>query len=165
MEWEVVKPWVNRVGIVLEFLSFWLAAPEILGEERLRKLEWWAEQGIRAVGCVAPLVMALGTVMLLSMKDLWIRGAQTVTHFVEAIVQRVGVALSAGTLRILATVLMLASWVLLLWILGKLLEKFYDAVSFLLRILADDARVRQRSLAVGAVLFVVGFLLQFIATF
>ena len=38
MEWELVKLWVNRVGIVLEFLSFWLAAPEILGEERLRKL-------------------------------------------------------------------------------------------------------------------------------
>jgi hypothetical protein len=35
----------------------------------------------------------------------------------------------------------------------------------LLRPLADDQRIRQRSLAVGAVLFVVGFLLQFIATF
>ena len=35
MEWELVKLWVNRVGIVLEFLSSWLAAPEILGEERL----------------------------------------------------------------------------------------------------------------------------------
>jgi len=31
--------------------------------------------------------------------------------------------------------------------------------------LADDKRIRQRSLAVGAVLFVVGFLLQIIATF
>ena len=35
----------------------------------------------------------------------------------------------------------------------------------LLRTLADDERIRQRSLAVGAVLFVVGFLLQLIATF
>ena len=47
MEWELVKPWVNRVGIVLEFLSFWLAGPEILGEARLEALEkrerpWWA---------------------------------------------------------------------------------------------------------------------------
>jgi hypothetical protein len=38
MDWELVKPWVNRVSIVLEFLSFWLAAPEILGEEQLRAL-------------------------------------------------------------------------------------------------------------------------------
>ena len=35
----------------------------------------------------------------------------------------------------------------------------------LLRVLADDERIRQRSLAVGAVLFVVAFLLQLIATF
>jgi hypothetical protein len=39
MDWELVKPWVNRVGILLEFLSFWFAAPEILGEKRLRVLE------------------------------------------------------------------------------------------------------------------------------
>jgi len=44
MEWELVKPWVNRRGIVLEFLSFWFAAPEILGEERLRGLERRVEQ-------------------------------------------------------------------------------------------------------------------------
>jgi hypothetical protein len=35
----------------------------------------------------------------------------------------------------------------------------------LLHVLADDERIRQRSLAVGAVLFVVAFLLQLIATF
>jgi len=49
MEWELVKPWVNRVGIVLEFLSFWLAAPEILGERRLRTLERRLERGLRAL--------------------------------------------------------------------------------------------------------------------
>jgi hypothetical protein len=26
MEWELLKPWVNRVGILLEFLSFWFAS-------------------------------------------------------------------------------------------------------------------------------------------
>ena len=47
-----------------------------------------------------------------------------------------------------------------------LAERFQDRVlSPLLRVLADDERIRQRSLAVGAVLFVVGFLLQLIATF
>ena len=45
MDWELVKSWVNRVGILLEFLSFWLAAPEILGEERLRVLEWKVKGG------------------------------------------------------------------------------------------------------------------------
>jgi len=35
MEWELLKPWVSRVRIVLEFLAFWFGAPEILGEQRL----------------------------------------------------------------------------------------------------------------------------------
>jgi len=30
---------LNRIGIILEYLAFWFAAPEILGEERLSKLE------------------------------------------------------------------------------------------------------------------------------
>jgi len=47
MRWGLVKPWVNRVGIVLEFLSFWLAAPEILGEERLRALEHRTERRLQ----------------------------------------------------------------------------------------------------------------------
>lgn len=46
---------------------------------------------------------------------------------------------------------------------GKTLED--RVVAPLLRILADDKRIRQRSLAVGAVLFVVCVLLQLIATF
>jgi len=29
--------WVNRLGILLEFLSFWFAAPEILGEGAVEK--------------------------------------------------------------------------------------------------------------------------------
>ena len=47
-----------------------------------------------------------------------------------------------------------------------LVSKLEDKVVLpLLRVLADDKRIRQRSLAMGAVLFVVGFLLQLVATF
>jgi hypothetical protein len=35
---------LNRIGMILEFLSFWLAAPEILGEERLLRLERYVEK-------------------------------------------------------------------------------------------------------------------------
>jgi len=49
MRWELVRPWVNRVGIVLEFLSFWFAAPEILGEEPMKATccdrAWFTKQG------------------------------------------------------------------------------------------------------------------------
>ena len=31
--------WLNRIGMLMGFLAFWLGAPEILGETRLSKLE------------------------------------------------------------------------------------------------------------------------------
>lgn len=60
MEWELVRPWVNRVGIMLAFLAFWLAAPEILGEERLRKMERRVEQGPEMVTNGAVVVVFTG---------------------------------------------------------------------------------------------------------
>ena len=31
--------WLKRAGMILEFISFWLAAPEILGHDRLERLQ------------------------------------------------------------------------------------------------------------------------------
>src|SRR5437762_914160 len=31
--------WVNRIGMILGFLSFWFAAPEFIGEKRLQSWE------------------------------------------------------------------------------------------------------------------------------
>jgi hypothetical protein len=35
--------WVTRAGLVFDFLAFWFAAPEILGEDKLRALEKYIE--------------------------------------------------------------------------------------------------------------------------
>lgn len=34
-----LSDWLNRIGLLLGFFSFWLAAPEFIGEERLRGWE------------------------------------------------------------------------------------------------------------------------------
>ena len=31
--------WINALGLILQFLSFWLAAPELLGETTLKRFE------------------------------------------------------------------------------------------------------------------------------
>jgi hypothetical protein len=31
--------WINAVGLILQFVSFWLAAPELLGQNTLRRFE------------------------------------------------------------------------------------------------------------------------------
>jgi len=200
MEWEQVSLWVNRVGIVLEFLSFWFAAPEILGEERLRALEHRVERGIRVLplamfflavvilpflvvgGGVAAVasaaILALATLLLARLGV----GAATV-RLLEDRQFKLAVAASTAWLGLLAFLLFLTELLasepkvpvdyLLLGvsgvIYGLLLNTSFllhdKVVSPLLLRLADDKGIRQRSLAIGAVLFVVGFLLQLVATF
>ena len=203
MDWELIKPWVNRVGIMLEFLSFWLAAPEILGEERLRKLERRLEGGIRVLPLMASCV-AIVVTMVLMMAVVWLVGGvsseteATVVLAMAAVVAAVGLEASAGRMHLVTVVAvvavmtallvvavavgLLAAWKAVAFLVAvaagvgllmvamavgiALVSKLEDRVVLpLLRVLADDKRIRQRSLAVGAVLFVVGFLLQLISTF
>ena len=155
MEWELVKPWVNRVGVVLEFLSFWLAAPEILGEARLRALERRVEDVVR----VFPAVVTGVFVMVWLLTAIW-----RVRFDTELLMGwRVG-GIRSGVIYTASLILTLISiYLLTLYPTRRVLTE--NIVRPLLLKLADDQRIRQRSLAVGAVLFVVGFLLQLLATF
>ena len=224
MEWELVKLWVNRVGIVLEFLSFWFAAPEILGEKRLRALERRVEREVRGLPSMVGISMLAATVAVFVV--VWVleqgpsssRGdivfgvlmfalivgllprvwrdlveafdflmklssleRRRVTVIVLAVLPVAGVV-SVALLRLglqwermgemprwLDMLIWLSFCVLLgaAFTLGTQLALILQdkVVQPLLRVLADDKRIRQRSLAVGAVLFVVGFLLQLAATF
>jgi len=192
MEWELVKPWVNRVGIALEFLSFWFAAPEILGKRRLRAMERKVERVIRALP-LALLMSFFWTAMVVLTVWFGILWGWRMLLVALAVVLAIGAVLKIMLGQALLFLVLLewelvmmvgVSWklivespwssVTLLLLLvfmmamgGGMLVHIYGAkvVQPLLRLLADDARIRQRSLAVGAVLFVVGFLLQLIATF
>jgi hypothetical protein len=160
MEWSLVEPWVNRVGIVLEFLSFWLAAPEILGEERLKKLERRVERGIRVLSARMMWVIFLATVMIY----------MAVMRFGGPTIRCMESAVASVTSRVLARIVVAAVWGVLGFVAGMAGVQATNklratVVQPLLRVLADNERIRQRSLAAGAVLFVVGFLLQLVATF
>ena len=67
---------------------------------------------------------------------------------------------------LLGLLLLLTASTAIGWRLAWALEGMLDnkVVRPLLRRLADDSSIRQRSLAAGAVLFVFGFVLQFTAT-
>jgi hypothetical protein len=160
MDWELIQPWVNRGGIMLEFLSFWFAAPEILGEERLRALERKVERGIRVLSN-RPRWMTLGVAVAVGM--VLVRLGDPMIRCIESAVSAVA---SRVVGKVAGDILVFVLGAVLGWVWQALMPKLQDRVlSPLLKILADDERIRQRSLAVGAVLFVVGFLLQFVATF
>jgi hypothetical protein len=130
---------INRIALLLGFLSFWFAAPEFIGEERLKLWEHSLASGLRRV----PLVMAYTLLGL------------CVIAFVILAVNAVGnggVALSVWTVA-----------GLFLSLVAVLLVR--DAIERIVSRLANDDRTRQNSLFVGAVLFTASFLLQLIATF
>ena len=142
MNWELVRKLLNLLGIVLEFLSFWFAAPEILGEERLRAMERGLEKGIKLLPAVVGArwtVLAVGMVV-----TVMVQVAMEEPRNLLGLTALTAVAVGTGMAVVTIT----------------LKEKVVEPV---LRVLADDERIRQRSLAVGAVLFMVAFLFQFTA--
>ncbi len=44
--------WLHRVGMILNFLSFWFAAPELLGEDRMKKWEGYGVERVVRVRCL-----------------------------------------------------------------------------------------------------------------
>ena len=59
--------WLNRVGMILEFISFWFAAPEILGETRLLKIEQKAEIVLKFIRerKLSLIVIFVGAIMMI----------------------------------------------------------------------------------------------------
>jgi len=250
--------WVNRVGMFLEFLSFWLAAPEVITEIRRDNGEWLTalqgqvEKGIRTLPIILAIMGSSSILWLMGVfftdgssviQGLWFLLAANLalvffyagdelgrrkpdlfnTSFMIFLGlalatflaseawkvkswEGVGLALLAvlafvleavlvikKTLKVLVWVvsgvvvtgLMVACWqtqitgwqtqirgwgrtgiiAMLLMMTTPWIVVGNIAVAPLLRRLADHADIRRRWLAVGAVLFVVGLLLQFIGTF
>jgi hypothetical protein len=126
--------WLNRIGLILGFLSFWFAAPEFIGEERLKSWEQSAARTLSFVVFVLELFagsILIGSTLLRFVYDKWI----------------IGVPMFIG-------------WVFVFQ--PKPIKRF---VSWVVAALANDRKVRQRSLFIGAVMLTISFVLQLVATF
>jgi hypothetical protein len=147
--------WLNRVGLILGFLSFWFAAPEFIGVERLRKWEYVLAKVISKFPLKGvPIFMAsfyAGILAIAFFFDFADRMSDFVYNFVG----------SRQVSLVFFFVLLLAIPVAVVIVLRRLLNMLPTIVSKL----ANDANVRQTALFIGAVLFTVSFLLQLIGTF
>jgi hypothetical protein len=151
---HLAADWINRLGLFLGFLAFWFAAPELIGEERLKRWEKWAlEDFIRDVpknlGCLVSFSVAclmafswLALCLLLPDRILTDRVVNVVAYASPIAVILAGIFLQSKA--------------------EKLLPKFTQP---LLASLANNERLRARSLLLGAFLFTLGFILTFAATF
>jgi hypothetical protein len=137
------RGWVdnlNRLGLLFGFLSFWFAAPEFLGEERLRS---WEQSLVSGLGKLK-FAMLYGFLAL--------SGIAFVVLGINAVRENGSVAVSVWV----------AGGLFLTMILVVIL---FSAMERIVSRLAHDSEVRQTSLFVGAMLFTASFVLQLIATF
>ena len=151
--------WLNRIGMILGFVSFWLVAPEFIGEERLKRWEERLEAFIARVpaqfGCLFGLFMGLMTMgLLLSLLQPlfprrydpipWNRPSTPAPWEMLALLFSGGVGLFIGW----------QSSRVMQWLVRPILSR-----------LANDDRIRDRWFWVGVCLFVLSFVFQFVSTF
>src|SRR5437016_3477192 len=115
--------WVNRVGLTLGFLAFWFAAPEFIGETRLRKWEQALGKSLLKLPFIGKATMAITFTYIIGLYAYrWIASGRRGTLPVISPAQLTTLGIVAGT--------------------ALLFEYFRPLVSKL----ANHERVRQRSL-------------------
>ena len=156
--------WMNRAGIILSFASFWFAAPDLFGAERLNQWKKSLESRIhdlprRFVNFIVRLIFAVIATYAATYFGLFLQWVRN--HYCPI----------PGWLETFLTdVLLLAVIVALLLLFGPILAPLREwlekraAVPFLSH-LANDAGMRGTLLKIAALLFVLGTILQFVATF
>lgn len=157
--------WLNRIGIILNFLSFWFVAPDIIGEARLKAWERNLEKAIGEIGpgCLGCSGFAAGCLLSITVFTVFIFIAfQIMARYL--LDSEVGVMKS---LFVFATIF--ASGVVCLWqfVRGQEVNEaiISEFIRSVLQRLANEDRIRHRSLLLGIAMFIIGNVLQFVATF
>lgn len=141
--------WLNRLGLLLDLMAFFFAAPELLGGRRLLAVERVFERGLRLLppiaagsallALIAFLGASIGRVPRNLWRDIW----------------------RAAVVSVSAIVLTLAG-IVILRLTGRAAAATLDRLP---QTDADQADIGQQFLVLGAFLFVLGMALQFLATF
>lgn len=143
--------WINASGLILQFLAFWFAAPELLGESTLKRFE----SGLRKfIGRLPILLFMLGVMayaFLFAVIGL-MKGLDAAKNGIEE-----------------------AEMYQFFWVLGISSALYFISILFYKRILSwldkklalpltdrliHNNQTRKTALLIGAVLFSIGFILQ-----
>jgi hypothetical protein len=150
--------WLNRSGLILDFTAFWFAAPEFIGESRLKSWERMLAAVIkRTPTVVKAIVQGLGLVMCVL--SIWGPNLR-ITRFIFG---SSGHAVQKLTWWQVLTHMWPFCISLAIWLSLNAFWKY--AIPPILSKLAKDNNARKSSFFFGAVLFMIGTILQFCATF
>jgi hypothetical protein len=141
---------LNRIGIVLGYFSFWFAAPEFIGKERLKK---W-EEGLARLTLAVPLVSICSVIIFTSLAG-GIFGAKIVN-----------IPTWHGLVAIISYIAMFTVAMICVKFYGSKIDPHIEKLALrIVTSLVNDSRRRQNCLLFGAALFTISTVLQFLATY
>ena len=148
--------WVNALGLTFQFISFWFAAPELLGEQTLKRME----AGLKILITKIPVIL----VMLFCCGHGLTLGIMGIVKGLKASNKGIAESEYYSFLAVLAISFMAY---LLFIIYYKRINRWLEnsIAQPLTQRLIHNNETRQNALLIGAVLFSIGFLLQLAVLF
>lgn len=145
--------WINALGMLLQFISFWMAAPELLGESNLKRFE----KGLRNTLTLFPIVLL---------------GLLIATYGILFLIRGIYLGIKGGFQGIESSEMHSFYWAIgistflyiMLILYFKRIRQFLERnISIpLTRKLLEDQQLRKSSLIMAAILLSIGFMMQFL---
>jgi hypothetical protein len=148
--------WINALGLLLQFISFWFAAPELLGVNTLKRFE----STLRKFVASLPLIILLAFILVyaVSMSVLGIMKGLKASEVGLEKNEMLQVYTIMGICLILYFVFLFFFKRIKNWLDIHLAQPLVSG-------LINNNKTRSSALIVGAILFTIGFLLQLVVIF
>lgn len=143
--------WLIAFGMFLQFISFWLAAPEIMGDGALKRLNQFLKNMVSNFSLIVLTILITAYALIFSIKGILtgmkasegtITGNQINNYFISLIVATVAYMFFMFRYKKIK-----------LWLDEKIAVPLVNKFTY-------DERFRRNSLLTGALLFTFGFLIQ-----
>ncbi|MBD78905.1 MAG: hypothetical protein CL840_08295 [Crocinitomicaceae bacterium] len=143
--------WINALGLLMQFIAFWLAAPELLGKETLQRFELGLRKFISYIPILILMMVVLGFAISVS---IWgtIKGLNASEQGVTEN-EMINYYIILGVCFAIYGVFLFFFKKIRNWLEVKLAQPLISG-------LIVNNHIRSTSLILGAILFTIGFLLQ-----
>lgn len=153
--------WLSVTSLILQYASFWLAAPEILGEKRMHSLE----RGLAATVVAVPRFVIIFGGWIPAFVGSTLIVAKIYNHFGLLPLFQRGSSRSLWLDSFLGLLLLVAAYGSA-WLAINIAGNVANwATAPLIRKLANDSPFRERCLIVGAIIFTIALILQLLVVF
>ena len=143
--------WINAFGLLLQFVSFWFAAPELLGVNTLKRFEAGLRKFVSSLPLILMMVVVLGFAISLS-----------VMGILKGVEGGEGGLTKPEMIQFIIVLIVCMIFYAVFMFFFKRIKTWLDLhlAQPLITGLINNNKARSSALIVGAALFTLGFLLQ-----